>query len=268
MKASRIAIALFLVFVFFALGQVDAQTLPRTFGARAFQIDDGTGSGNTITWDLTSPLILSYSLHFPPASPPSAVNFLISDASGNLSWVNNTLPPLAPGNIWYGNSSSIATPLAPTVSGAILSLDNSLIPSWTNTLPLSMTVSADQITSGVIPAGTIIGVGPGAIIEPVSSTVNGPVGIINANLLSGSGSGKYSDKITIPTGADHLDIFYAQIAALSSVTVSVFDPQAIIFGFVDAKVSLITAGSGFRVIFSADYPNSGTGQLHYTVVNP
>ena len=261
MNLTRIAIALFVVVVFFCTTGIDAQTLPRTFGARAFQLDDGTGSGKTLTWDVASPLILSYRLHFPRISPPNAINFLISDASGNLSWVTNTLPPLAPGNIWFGNPSSVATQLAPTIPGAILSLDNSLMPQWTNILPLSTTISASQITSGILPPGTTIDIGPGAKIEPAGGTVN-------ANLLSGSGPGKYSGKIVITTGMDHLDIPYALITALSSVTVSVFDPQAAIFGFVDSKVSLITPGVGFRVIFSADYPNSGTGQLHYTVVNP
>jgi hypothetical protein len=233
----------------------------RIFGARGFQLDDGTGSGKSLIFDLASGLTLSYRLHFPSAPPVNTLNFLASDASGNLSWVFNTLPPLAPGNLWYGNALSVATPLAPTAAGAILSLNNSLFPVWTNTLPLSTTVSASQITSGTLPAGTVIDVGPGATVEPAGGT-------INANLLSGSGAGKFSGKIVITNGANHLDISYPLIAALSSVTVSVFDPQAMIFGFVEAQVSQITPGTGFRVIFSADYPNSGTGELHYTVVNP
>jgi hypothetical protein len=262
MTRPQSAFAFFVVFaLFFATARTDAQTLPRTFGARAFLIDDGTGSGKTLTWDLASPLLLSYRLHFPSIAPPNPINFLISDASGNLSWATSTLPPLAPGNIWYGNALSVATALAPSAAGAILMLDNFLMPQWTTILPVQMTVSATQITSGTLPPGTIIDAGPGATIEPAGGTVN-------ANVLSGSGAGKYSGKIDIATGASHLDIIYAQITAFSSVTVSVFDPQAMIFGFVEAQVSLITPGTGFRVLFSADYPNSGTGQLHYTVVNP
>ena len=261
LNMTRIATATFVVVVFFCIAKIDAQTLPRTFGARAYLIDDGTGSGKTLTWDVASPLNLSYKLHFPSAPPLNATNFLVSDASGNLSWAFNTLPPLAPGNIWYGNALSVATPLAPSVPGAILSLNNSLMPVWTTILPQSVSVSASQITSGILPPGTTIDIGPGATVEPTGGTVN-------ANLLSGSGAGKYSGKVNISTGASHLDITYLQITALSSVTVSVFDPQATTFGFVEAQVSQITPGSGFRVIFSADYPNSGTGELHYTVVNP
>ena len=262
MLRTQSALAFFAVFaLFFANAKTDAQTLPRTFGARAFLIDDGTGSGKSLTWDLNSPLTLSYRLHFPNVPPSNTLNFLASDANGNMSWETTTLPPLSPGNIWYGNAQSVATPLAPGSTGAILTLDNSLMPQWTNVLPSQMTVSATQITSGTLPPGTIIDVGSGATIEPAGGT-------INADLLSGSGAGKYSGKIDIATGASHLDIVYAQITALSSVTVSVFDPQATIFGFVEAQVSLITPGTGFRVLFSADYPNSGTGQLHYTVVNP
>lgn len=231
----------------------------RTFGAGAFQIDDGFGK--TLTWDLTSPVSSSYKLHFPNTPPSDPTNFLMTDANGNMAWASSTFPPLAPGNIWFGNALSVATPLPPTVVGAVLFLNNSLQPAWTTTLPSTMTVSASQITSGTLPPGTVIDAGPGSIIEPAGGTVN-------ANLLSGSGFGKYSGKIVIPTGANHLDISYAGIMAFSSVTVAVFDPLAMTFGFVDAKVSQIDPGVGFTVIFSADYPNSGTGQLHYTVVNP
>ena len=234
------------------VGIVHAQS-GRIMGARAFQMDDGTGSGKTFTWDVSSPLNASYQLHFPNTPPSNLINYLKSDAVGNLTWVENMLPPLPSGNIWYGNNANIATPLAPTTSGAILSLGINLLPEWTNTLPLSMTVSASQISSGVLPPGTIIGVGPGARIEPVSSIINGPKGSINANMLSGSGEGKYSGKEIISTGANHLDISYDLISAFSSVTVSVFDPQAMSFGFVEAQVSQITAGVGFRVIFSAVY---------------
>ncbi len=263
MKVTRgnATIALFVVVVFFVAPKIDAQTQPRTIGARAYLIDDGTGSGKTLTWDVASPLILAYHLHFPPVPPSNATNFLVSDANGNLSWAFNTLPPLPPGNIWYGNALSVATPLAPASSGAILSLNNLLMPVWTTTLPVTITVSANQITSGTLPPGTMIMVGPGAAITPSGGT-------IDANMLSGSGPGKYSGKINLTTGINHLDVSDALITALSSVTVSVFDPQAMTFGFVEAQVSQITPGVGFRVIFSADYPASGTGELHYTVINP
>ncbi|MFI5264780.1 MAG: hypothetical protein ACHQM6_09720, partial [Candidatus Kapaibacterium sp.] len=202
MKLTRIATAALVVVIFFCVAKSDAQTLPRTIGARAYLIDDGTGSGKTLTWDVASPLNLSYRLHFPAAPPTNTTNFLTSDANGNLSWVFNTLPPLAPGNIWYGNSSSVATPLAPTVSGAILSLNNLLTPVWTTTLPAAITISANQITSGTLPPGTTINVGPGSVIQPTG-------GSINANTLSGSGAGKYSGKIALSTGINHIDIPYA-----------------------------------------------------------
>jgi hypothetical protein len=251
-------IAMSIAIIYVSVGLCHAQS-GRIFGAGAFQIDDG--KGKTITWDVQVPISTSYNLHLPSVPPPNAVNFMATDANGDITWTINTLPPLAPGNIWYGNSSSVATQLAPMIAGAVLSLNNSLMPEWTTTLPSSTTVSANQLTSGTLPPGTVIEVGSGSKIEP-----NG--GTINANLLSGSGAGKYSGKIDIPAGIDHLDIFYSGIMDQSSITVSVFDPQAKNFGFVDAKVSGITPGVSFRVIFSADYPNSGTGELHYIVINP
>ncbi len=260
-KAKRIflrCIAMSIAIIYLSAGLCHAQS-GRIFGAGAFQIDDGRGK--TITWDVPMPISFSYNLHFPSVPPPNAINFLVTDANGNFRWTINTLPPLAPGNMWYGNSSSIATPLAPLIAGAVLALNNSLMPEWTTTLPSSTTVSANQLTSGTLQPGTVIEVGSGSKIEPSGGT-------INANLLSGSGAGKYSGKIDIPTGIDHLDIFYTGIMDQSSITVSVFDPQAKSFGFVDAKVSGITPGASFRVIFSADYPNSGTGELHYIVINP
>ncbi len=254
----RLSIVILLTISFFVFSRCDAQT-GRIFGAHAFQVDDGFGK--TLTWDLTSPISSSYNLHFPNTPPSNPTNFLMTDANGNMSWASSALPALAPGNIWVGNAMSVATPLPPTVAGAVLSLDNSLQPAWTTVLPSSTTVSATQITSGTLPPGTTINAGPGSTIQPTGGT-------INANLLSGSGPGKYSGKLIIPTGANHIDIAYALISALSSVTVSVFDPQGMIFGFVGAQISQINPGVGFTVIFSADYPNSGTGQLHYTVANP
>lgn len=238
----------------------------RILGAQAFQVDDG--AGHTLTWDVASPLSLSYQLHFPNSLPPDPFNYLVSDANGNMVWTANALGTLPPGNIWRGSILGIAEAMPPGAVGSMLSIDALSMPIWTMTIPAQITISASQITSGTLQTGTIIGVGPGAILYPVSFTLNGPVGIINANLLSGSGIGKYSGKISIATGVDHLEIPYALITALSSITVSVSDPQAKTFGFVDAIISTIIPGTGFTVIFSADYPNSGTGVLHYTIVNP
>lgn len=228
-------------------------------GARALRLDDNLGKYFQI--DVSSPLSANYELHFPSTPPLYTKNYLVIDASGNINWTNNTLPPLSPGSLWYGNLSSIATELPAGMQGSVLTMGASNIPVWTTTLPNIVNVSANQLTSGTLQPGTTITVGPGSSIVPVGGTVN-------ANLLSGSGLGKYSGKIDIATGTNYLDISYTGIMAFSSVTVSVFDPQAMIFGFVDAKVSQINPGVGFRVIFSADYPNSGTGELHYTVVNP
>jgi hypothetical protein len=254
----------YLILIVFAClsAKANGQTLARTLGARAFQCDDGSGSLKTMTWDISGVLKESYQLHWPSVGPTANTNYCVVDASGNMWWQEYAdLPPLPAGNIWYGNSFNAAEQLPPGPIGSFLSINNFLMPEWTTTLPSSVTISASQITTGTLPPGTIIDAGPGATIQPAGGT-------INANLLSGSGPGKYSGKFLIATGANHLDIVYAQISSLSSVTISVFDPQAMIFGFVEAQVSAITPGTGFRVIFSADYPNSGTGELHYTVINP
>src|SRR5690348_14146319 len=125
----RLILIVLSLFVFFT--KSDAQTPTRRIGASAFQVDDGTYLRKTVTLDITTPLTSNYSLHLPSVAPPSVVNYLVSDFNGNMSWSNSNLPLLSQGNIWYGNISSVATPLAPTVAGAILSLDNSLMPKWT-----------------------------------------------------------------------------------------------------------------------------------------
>lgn len=242
-----------------------AQDLPRTFGARALQLDDGTGSGTTLVLDLNGELQATYRLHFPLSGPPSELNFFAVDQFGNISWTNSTLPPLPLGHMWCGNVLGQAEPMPPGALGAILVVGTAEYgvpaPEWATIIPGPVTISASQITTGTIQPGVTINVGTGGTIVPTGGTVT-------ANMLSGSGLGEYSGRVFIPTGANHIDISFPSILPLSSVTVSVFDPQAGTFGFVDAKVSQITPGIGFTVIFAADYPASGTGELHYIVVNP
>lgn len=239
-----------------------AQTLPRTFGARVLQLDDGTGSFNTISLMTDGPLVQSYWLKFPNYPPPTEQCYFVVDGFGNIDWSSSViLPNLSPGSIWYGNHVGNATELPPGPTGSMLVIDGSLMPSWTTVIPSPLTISASQITTGTIQPGVTIDVGLGGIVRPTG-------GKVVANELQGAGFGAFSGAIAIPTGADHVDVSYTGIKALSSVTVSVFDPQASTFGFVSAQISQITVGIGFRVILAANYPASGTGELHYVVVNP
>jgi hypothetical protein len=241
----------------------NGQPMQRMLGARAYQLDDGTRSGKTMTWDISGTISQSYQLHWPATAPTANTNYCVADASGNMWWQEYPeLPPLTAGNMWVGNSLNAAQQFPPGPVGSILTINSSAMPEWSSSLPAEVMMSANQITSGTLQPGVNITVGNGATIVPSGG------GNITANGLSGAGIGKYSGKIDLATGINYLDITYPGITAASSVTVSVFDPQATIFGFVGAQVSEITPGMGFRVIFSADYPNSLTGQLHYTVVNP
>jgi len=67
----------------------------RIFGARAFQIDDGTKSGKTLQWDLASPLTSSYQLHWPNTPPVAGTSYLATDATGTMSWVSNPFANIA-----------------------------------------------------------------------------------------------------------------------------------------------------------------------------
>jgi hypothetical protein len=138
-----------------------------------------------------------------------------------------------------------------------MTLDNTNRPTWSTVIPGATTVSASQITSGTIPPGVTIDVGP-------SSSIQSSGGTITANNLNGSGIGKYSGSIAIPFNAAGMTISYTAIQAPSTVLVNITDPSlpgVLVF------VQNITPGSGFSVVFSALYP-TGTGVLNYTVINP
>ena len=76
--------------------------------------DPASGSAHKIT--ISAPTLASdYTMVF-PATAGSFGYALTTDGSGNLSWANvasNTLPSLATGKIWVGNSSSVATAVTP-----------------------------------------------------------------------------------------------------------------------------------------------------------
>lgn len=262
-KRSSVFSILFLcsIIVVVLLSAVSTQIYgQRIFGAQRFSMDDNNGAlTKTITLDATTPLVSSYGLHFPAAPPPGPSSVLVSDAFGNLTWGNATLPSLPFNNIWIGNAFNQAQPYAPTVAGAIFILSPSLTPSWSTTLPPAVTVPFGQITSGTN-SGQSLQVGAGSTLSPVGG------GTISANSLVGAGAGKYSGSVAIPLNASSLFISDPSISALSAVVVSVTDPNSA-QGTVSAFVQSISGGSGFTVFFAADYPRA-TGQLHYIVTNP
>lgn len=235
----------------------------RAIGARKLVLDNNAAKTVTLA-TATAPMTNSYELKLPAPGPPYPKSFLISDENGQFKWLNEneTLPDLPRGNIWVGNDLNRPVPLAPGAVGAFMVIDATGVPFWSTALPPTLTVSAAQITSGTLPPGTNIIVGNGSSITATGT------GSIVANGLGGAGIGKFSGKIAIPTNANFLDVAYANIQAGSAVNIMVNDPNAQIFGYVSVQVETITPGVGFRVIFAAGYPPSGTGQLHWTVVNP
>ena len=82
---------------------------------RQIQLFDPAG-GSTHKITISAPtLATDYSIVF-PATVGTAGYALTTDGSGNLSWANvasNTLPGLASGKIWIGNSSGVATAITP-----------------------------------------------------------------------------------------------------------------------------------------------------------
>jgi hypothetical protein len=241
------------LFFSFTLFGIDAYS-QRAIGARELRLDN---NGNTVAIKVTPSLQSSYTLQLPAIPPPYGVNYFRIDASGNLSWTDNPLPPLASGNIWVGNSSSDAVPLSPGTAGSIFMLDASLQPIWSTTIPTAIMVPASQIGSGTLPAGTIIDVGNGAIIQPSGT------GKVIANGLTGSGPNKFSGVVTIPLNAIDLDIPYTGILTSSIVLVSVVDPTG---QTAQVSVTGINVGVGFSVMFSGFYPTT-TGTLNYVVIN-
>ncbi len=135
----RMAIAFFMI-IFFACGKLDAQVLPRTFGARAFQIDDGTSSGRTLQWDLNSPLTSSYQLHFPNTPPSTAISYLVTDANGNMSWINN---PFANISAWELGGNTIGA----STKNQLGTLDNKELQFITNGLA--------NVRMSISPTGTV-----------------------------------------------------------------------------------------------------------------
>lgn len=235
----------------------------RAIGARKLVLDNNAAKTVTLA-TATAPMTNSYELKLPAPGPPYPKSFLVSDENGQFKWLNENeaLPDLPRGNIWVGNNLNRPAPLAPGVIGSFMVIDATGVPFWSTVLPPTITVSAAQITSGTLPPGTNIIVGNSSTI-----TASG-TGSIIANGLGGAGIGKFSGKIPIPTNANFMDVGYANIQAGSAVNVMVNDPNAQVFGYVSVQVESITPGVGFRVIFAAGYPPSGTGQLHWTVVDP
>lgn len=238
----------------------------RAIGAHKLVLDNNAGKSVTLQ-PSTAPMSSPYILKLPAPGPPFPKSFLVSDENGIMRWLDESeiapsgLPGLPQGNIWVGNGSGIATAFAPGPVGSFMVIDAGGMPSWTSALPPTTTIAASQITSGTLPPGTTITVGGGSSIVPGAGT-------IIANGLSGAGPGKFSGKTAIPTGSDFLDVSYPGIQAGSAVNLMVNDANAGIWGYVSVQVQSITPGVGFRAIFAAAYPPSGTGQLHWTVVNP
>lgn len=238
----------------------------RTMGAHKLMLDNNAGKSVTLG-PSTAPMTNSYALKLPAPGPPYPKSFLVSDENGIMRWLDESeitppgLPALPQGNMWVGNAANVATPLPPGAVGSFLAVNGLGMPEWTTTLPSSITITPAQILSGTLPPGTTINLGAGATITPGAGT-------IIANGLSGAGPNKFSGKTTIPTGSDFLDVPYSGIQAGAAVNLMVNDANASVFGYVSVQVQSITPGVGFRAIFAASYPPSGTGELHWTVVNP
>jgi hypothetical protein len=148
-------------------------------------------------------------------------------------------------------------PYAPTVPGAILTLNGSNTPTWSTIIPSNTTISVSQITTGTLQTGVTFNVGTG-------STIISTGGTNIANNLNGAGPGNYAGTVAIPQNALNLSIPYAGIQSASAVQVNIIDPS---LPGVAVYVTQITPGTGFLVSFSASYPST-TGKVFYTVINP
>ena len=101
---------------FYSSGNVTAQMVSSGVDlTRQIQLfDPAVGSAHKIT--ISAPTLTNdYSLVF-PTTVGSFGYALTTDGSGNLSWSNvasNSLPGLASGRIWVGNSSGVATAVTP-----------------------------------------------------------------------------------------------------------------------------------------------------------
>ena len=91
----------------------------------------------------------------PTTNVPGAA--LIQDGTGTPVWSTTPAIQLAQNNIWVGNASNQQQAYAPTTNGAMLVLNSSLTPVWSNANAISSTVGANpatNINTGDINSGT------------------------------------------------------------------------------------------------------------------
>lgn len=264
----------------------------RSLGARRLVLDDN--GGKTITFQTPSPLVSNYTITFPPSQGATGTT-LINDGNGNLSWSTSgalfgggspnqvtfwTSPNTLSGenDFWWNgalNRLGIGTNSPQNnlhvVGGArvtglggggsrLVQVDNNGDLFSSNALPVGTTLSFSQITTGTN-TGQALSVGNGSSLSPTGT------GVVASNSLVGVGAGRYTGVINIPANAPTLFIPFTGITALSAVVVDVYDPNASITGHAAATITSISAGVGFTVTFSSDYP-SATGRLTYIVTNP
>jgi hypothetical protein len=245
----------------FSIGSnLHAQTLSRVLGGDGIAIDSRSQPYRAVTLYVPQILTGSYSLSLPSTPPTGPLSLLASDVNGNMSWTTSgtgTLPPLPPNNIWVGNSLSVAMPYAPTVAGAMLTLNNSLAPTWSTSIPPNITISVSQLTTGTLQSGVTFNVGN-------NSTIVSTGGTIIANNLNGAGNGKYAGNASIPLNAISLNIPYPGIQSGCAVSIIINDPN---LPGVAVFLNSVMPGVGFKVDFSAPYPTN-TGVVTYIVVNP
>ncbi|HRK60045.1 MAG TPA: hypothetical protein PLI74_10410, partial [Candidatus Kapabacteria bacterium] len=89
--------------------------------------------------------------------------------------------PLTKNYIYVGNSSNQAAPFAPGANGSLLSINQSGDVQWSTTLPSTINVPFNQITSGTN-AGQTLTIGAGTVMEASNGGIN------RANEFVGSGS--------------------------------------------------------------------------------
>ena len=252
-----------MLFIAFSIGVTSnlyAQLVPRLLGAAGLVLDSRSTPYKAITIDVPTTLTVSYPLHLPTVPPSGPLSMLASDVNGVMVWTASgtaSLPPLPPGNIWVGNALSVAMPYAPTVPGAVMTLNGSSTPTWSTVIPSNTTISVSQLTTGTLQSGVTFNVGTG-------STINVTGGTNTSNNLVGAGPGNYAGTVAIPQNAVSLAIPYTPIQAGSSVMVNIIDPG---LPGVAIYLASITPGTGFSVVFSAPYPTN-TGKVSYHIVNP
>ena len=234
--------------------------LPRELGGAALVLDSRSVPSRNIMIYVPTTLTTSYQLLLPGVPPPGPLSALVSDVNGNMAWASGgtaTLPALPPNNIWVGNSLSVATPYAPTVPGAILTLSPSSVPTWSTTIPVNTTISVSQLTTGTLQSGVVFNVGGGSSI-----TLTG--GTNTSNLVVGAGPGNFAGTVAIPINSVVMTVPYTPIQAGAAVVLDIIDsPNQGILPYLQT----IIPGTGFTVAFSAGYPTA-TGKVHYHIINP